>query len=71
MVELDGRAVIPTEGETISMSKQARHRVGALYFESVILEIAYVKFDENDIMRIGLPEGLRSKEQICCRLGLT
>lgn len=40
MVELDGRAVIPTEGETISMSKQARHRVGALYFESVILEIA-------------------------------
>jgi mannose-6-phosphate isomerase len=52
MVELDGRTVILTEGETISIPKQARHRVSALDSECVILEIAYGKFDENDIVRI-------------------
>ena len=52
VVELDGRTVILTEGETISIPKQARHRVAALDSDCVILEIAYGRFDENDIVRI-------------------
>jgi mannose-1-phosphate guanylyltransferase len=52
MVELDGRTSILTEGETISIPRQARHRVGALDTECVILEIAYDRFEENDIVRI-------------------
>ena len=52
VVELDGRAVILTEGETISIPRQARHRLGALDSECVILEIAYGRFEENDIVRI-------------------
>lgn len=52
MVELDDRTVILTEGETISIPRQARHRVAALDSECVILEIAYGRFDENDIVRI-------------------
>ena len=71
MVQLDGSAAILAEGETISMPKQARLRVDALYCESVIFEIAYVNFDKNGMMRIGLPGALHSEEQICSRLGLT
>lgn len=52
MVELDGRTVILTEGETISIPKKAKHRVSALDSECVILEIAYGKFEENDIVRL-------------------
>lgn len=52
MVELDGRTAILTEGETISIPKKAKHRVGALDSECVILEIAYGKFNESDIVRI-------------------
>lgn len=52
MVELDGRIAILTEGETISIPRQARHRVAALDTECVILEIAYGRFEENDIVRI-------------------
>lgn len=44
--------VILTEGETVSIPKQARHRVAALDSECVILEISYGRFDENDIVRI-------------------
>jgi mannose-1-phosphate guanylyltransferase len=52
VVELAGRTLILTEGETISIPKQARHRVAALDSDCVILEIAYGRFDENDIVRI-------------------
>lgn len=52
VVELAGRTVILTEGETVSIPKQARHRVAALDSDCVILEIAYGRFDENDIVRI-------------------
>jgi len=52
MVELDGRNIVLTEGETVSIPKQARHRVTALDSDCVILEIAYGKFDEHDIVRI-------------------
>ena len=51
-VELDGKNMILTEGETIAIPRQAKHRVGALDEGSIILEIAYGKFDENDIVRI-------------------
>jgi mannose-6-phosphate isomerase-like protein (cupin superfamily) len=52
LVELDGRTAILTEGETISIPKKAKHRVGTLDGECVILEIAYGKFEEDDIVRI-------------------
>jgi mannose-1-phosphate guanylyltransferase len=52
MVELDGRTMILTEGETVTIPRQAKHRVGALDSVCVILEIAYGKFDENDIVRL-------------------
>jgi mannose-6-phosphate isomerase len=52
MVELDGRTAILTEGETISIPKKAKHRISALDSECMILEIAYGKFDEDDIVRL-------------------
>lgn len=52
MVELDGRTMILTEGETLIIPRQAKHRVGALDSGCVILEISYGKFDENDIVRL-------------------
>ncbi len=52
MVELDGRNIVMTEGETLLIPRQARHRVGALDTECVILEIAYGRFEEGDIIRI-------------------
>jgi mannose-6-phosphate isomerase-like protein (cupin superfamily) len=52
MVELDGRNIVLTEGETLSIPRQARHRVAALDAECVILEIAYGRFEEDDIVRI-------------------
>jgi mannose-6-phosphate isomerase len=52
MVELDGKTIILGEGETITIPRQAKHRIGALESECVILEIAYGRFDENDIVRL-------------------
>ena len=52
MVELDGRTMILTEGETIAIPRQAKHCVGALDSGCMILEISYGKFDENDIVRL-------------------
>jgi mannose-6-phosphate isomerase len=52
MVELDGRETILAEGDTIVIPRQAHHRVAALDGDCTILEIAYGKFDEDDIVRI-------------------
>jgi mannose-1-phosphate guanylyltransferase len=52
MVELDGKAIILREGNTITIPRQAKHRVAALENGCVILEIAYGRFDENDIVRL-------------------
>jgi mannose-6-phosphate isomerase len=52
MVELEGRDIILTEGETLTIPRQAKHRVGALDADCVILEIAYGQFDEGDIVRL-------------------
>jgi mannose-6-phosphate isomerase len=52
MVELNEKTIILGEGETITIPRQARHRVLALESECIILEIAYGRFDENDIVRI-------------------
>ena len=52
MVEIDEKTIILEEGETITIPRQARHRVLARERECIILEIAYGKFDENDIVRI-------------------
>lgn len=52
MVEIDKKTIILEEGETITIPRQARHRVLARESECIILEIAYGRFDENDIVRI-------------------
>ena len=52
IAELDGRKIVLTEGETLLIPRQARHRVGGLDSECVILESAYGSFEENDIVRI-------------------
>lgn len=49
---LDSKNIIITEGKTLSIPRQARHRVGALDSECVTLEIVYGRFEENDIERI-------------------
>ncbi|MDQ3854059.1 MAG: phosphomannose isomerase type II C-terminal cupin domain [Thermoproteota archaeon] len=52
MVEIDEKRIVLEEGETIMIPRQAKHRVLALESECVILEIAYGRFDENDIVRL-------------------
>ena len=51
-VELDGKIIEVKEEENIVIPKGVKHRVKALNNNCVILEIAYGKFDENDIVRI-------------------
>src|SRR5690606_31814409 len=51
-VELDGKSILLTEGETLMIPRKAKHRLGALDRDCVILEIAYGKFEESDIVRI-------------------
>lgn len=51
-VELNGKTVILTEGETITIPRQSKHRIGAFDEGCTILEIAYGKFDENDIVKL-------------------
>lgn len=52
MVELDGKTMILTEGETVMIPRTTRHRLSTLDSGCVILEIAYGKFEEADIVRI-------------------
>lgn len=52
MVEIDEKRIVLEEGETITIPRQARHRVLAHESECIILEIAYGRFDENDIVRL-------------------
>lgn len=52
MVEIDEKRIVLGEGETITIPRHAKHRVLALESECIILEIAYGRFDENDIVRL-------------------
>jgi quercetin dioxygenase-like cupin family protein len=52
MVEIDEKRIVLREGETITIPRQAKHRVLAVKNECTILEIAYGRFDENDIVRL-------------------
>jgi mannose-6-phosphate isomerase len=52
MVEIGEKTITLQEGETITIPKQTKHRVLALENDCIILEIAYGKFDENDIVRL-------------------
>ena len=52
VVEIDKKTIVLREGETITIPRQAKHRVLALKSDCIILEIAYGRFDENDIVRI-------------------
>ena len=52
VVEIDKKTIVLKEGETITIPRQAKHRVLALKSDCIILEIAYGRFDENDIVRL-------------------
>ncbi|MDQ4066679.1 MAG: phosphomannose isomerase type II C-terminal cupin domain [Thermoproteota archaeon] len=52
MVEIDKKRIVLGQGETITIPRQAKHRVLALESECIILEISYGRFDENDIVRL-------------------
>jgi mannose-6-phosphate isomerase len=52
VVEIDKKTIVLREGETITIPRQAKHRVLALKSDCMILEIAYGRFDENDIVRL-------------------
>jgi mannose-6-phosphate isomerase len=52
MVEINEKRIVLGEGETITIPRQAKHRVRALESECIILEISYGRFDENDIIRL-------------------
>lgn len=52
VVEIDKKTIVLKEGETTTIPRQAKHRVLALESECIILEIAYGRFDENDIVRL-------------------
>ena len=52
VVEIDKKTIVLREGETITIPRQAKHRVLALEIDCIILEIAYGRFDENDIVRL-------------------
>ena len=51
-VEIDKKTIVLKEGETITIPRQTKHRVLALESDCIILEIAYGRFDENDIVRL-------------------
>lgn len=51
-VELDGKTIILGPGEKLKIPKGGVHRVGAKERGCVLLEIAYGKFSENDIVRL-------------------
>ena len=52
VVDLDGENYILNEGDSLEIPKKARHRLGALDDGCVVMEIAYGKFDEMDIVRL-------------------
>ena len=52
VVEIDKKTIVLKEGETTTIPRQAKHRVLALESDCIILEIAYGRFDENDIVRL-------------------
>lgn len=52
VVEIDKKTIVLREGETITIPRQTKHRVLALKSDCIILEIAYGRFDENDIVRL-------------------
>jgi mannose-6-phosphate isomerase len=52
VIDLEGKTLILAEGETLTIPRQAKHRVAALDGDCTILEIAYGRFEESDIVRI-------------------
>ena len=52
VIDLEGKTMVLAEGETVTIPRQAKHRVAALDRDCIILEIAYGRFEESDIVRI-------------------
>ena len=52
VVELDGETYILNEGDSLEIPRKAKHRLGSLDQSCVVMEIAYGKFDERDIVRL-------------------
>ena len=51
-VELEGENYLLHEGDSLEIPRKAKHRLGALDRGCVVMEIAYGKFDELDIVRL-------------------
>ena len=51
-MQLEEKLIVLKEGETIEIPKNAKHRVEAIQGNSIILEISYGEFNENDIVRL-------------------
>src|SRR5262245_39207262 len=45
VIDLEGKTMILAEGETLTIPRQAKHRVAALDGDCIILEIAYGRFE--------------------------
>jgi mannose-6-phosphate isomerase-like protein (cupin superfamily) len=52
LVEINGKEYTLYEGDSLEVPLRARHRLGALDDGCVVMEIAYGKFSEADIVRI-------------------
>jgi mannose-1-phosphate guanylyltransferase len=51
-IQIDEKIFVVKQGETVVIPKNAKHRIKALRGNSIVLEISYGKFDENDIVRL-------------------
>ncbi|MEO9320254.1 MAG: phosphomannose isomerase type II C-terminal cupin domain [Nitrososphaera sp.] len=52
IVELDGKKFSLKRGEMVSIPKLARHRLSAGTEPCIVMEIAYGRFSESDIVRV-------------------
>jgi mannose-6-phosphate isomerase-like protein (cupin superfamily) len=52
VVDLEGENYVLNEGESLEIPKRAKHRLGALDDGCTVMEIAYGRFDEMDIIRL-------------------
>jgi mannose-6-phosphate isomerase len=51
-IQIDEEILVVKQGQTVVIPKNAKHRIKALRGNSIVLEISYGKFDENDIVRL-------------------
>ena len=69
IVDLAGETFILNEGDSLEIPRKAKHRLGSLDQSCVVMEIAYGKFDERDIVR--LEDDYRRAPEISARAKAT